>query len=134
MANVDVYADGLKVADAPQSQLGLMLDWNITKSFKFSAEYLYFADLYAEFDPADRSDPDDKSQPYQLPAYDLLDLHIGYKFNIGNLKAYAGMNVFNALNTDYMAEAIDGTDHTRETVEAWWGYQRNFNFVTKIYF
>jgi len=91
--------------------------------------------LYAEFDPAGRNEIADVGvQPYKLPSYGLLDWYIGSDFNIGGVKAYAGMNVNNILDTEYMSEGLDGPSHTYDDVAGWWGFQRTFTFTTKIYF
>ena len=134
LANINVYAENLKVADAPQTQIGARVDWNIGK-VRTSLQYIYYDHLYAEFDPAGRNEIEDVGvQPYKLPSYGLLDWNIGSDFNIGNVKAYAGMNVNNILDVEYMTEGLDGPNHTYEDVKGWWGFQRTFTFTTKIYF
>jgi len=136
LANINVYADGLNVSDAPQTQLGLRLMWNIAKGFNTSLQYVYYDRLYAEFDPADRDDESEIGvQPYKLPAYGLADWNIGYSFPLSKgLSGYFGMNVNNIFDVDYMSEALDGPTHTSEDASGWWGYGRTFNWTFKVMF
>jgi hypothetical protein len=136
LANINVYAEGLYVSDAPQTQLGLRLMWNMAKGFNTSAQYVYYDRLYAEFDPADRDDPSEIGvQPYKLPAYGLLDWNIGYSFPLSKtVGGYFGMNVNNVFDVDYMSEALDGSSHTQADASGWWGYGRTFNWTFRVNF
>ena len=95
-----VYANGLRVGDAPQTQAALQLSYILPGDFDVSANYMYCDRLYANFDPATRNIATDRAQPYRIPAYGLLDLHLGYTFNLGELPVYANLSCFNVMNKE----------------------------------
>ncbi len=136
LAVVDIYAQNLYVADAPQTQLGGRLVWKIAKGLSTSLQYVHYDKLYAEFDPSSRNDESDIGvQPYKLPAYGLMDWWIGYDVKVSkDVKAYFGMNVNNVLNVDYMSEALDGSTHSADDSAGWWGFGRTMNWTLKLMF
>lgn len=140
LADITVYADGLRVANQPQTQLGGRISWLTKTGWNASIEYIWYDRLYAEFDPADRDDPDEIGmQPYRLPSYGIANLYMGYDFPLvkstkSPINAYVGLNVNNLLNTTYIAEGIDGSSHDLDTFNGWWGYGRNLTVTAKIYF
>lgn len=129
-----VYSKGLWVGDAPQLQVGFTGDLKLTANTTFSATWLYFDRLYANFDPAGRNNPDDREQPYRLPSYHTIDLHLLHDFNIGNLKATAGASAFNVLNKEDIMRGEDGSSHELDTFTGFWSPGRTFNFSLKIAF
>ncbi len=129
---VKSYADGLNVGDAPQTQLGVYGSIHFLKQFDFSAKWVYYDKLFADFDPVKRNDPADKSQSYQMPAYCLLDLHLGFAFKIGKLPAYANIGCYNVLNKEYIARGMDGQNHDRNSFNGFWGFGRTFNFGLSV--
>jgi hypothetical protein len=131
---IDVYANGLFVGDAPQTQLGLFGSVRVFKMFRVSAQWNYYDRMYADFNPANRTDPDDRSQPYRLPSYHALDLHLEFPFKAGNIEFLAYGSAFNLLNDEYIIRAVDGPSHDRETMTGFWGLGRNFNFGIKVAF
>ena len=42
---------------------------------------------------------------FQIPAYGLLDIHCGYRFNIQDQKIQLRFNLLNAMNKTYIATA-----------------------------
>jgi hypothetical protein len=131
---IDVYANGLYVGDAPQLQLGLNASLKVLGLFNISAEWFYNDRMYADFNPANRTDPGDRSQSFRLPAYQLLNAHIGFPFSIGTIDLYASGSVFNLLDEEYIVRAEDGPGHDLESMRGFWGFGRNFNFGIKLFF
>jgi len=131
---VEVYADGLYVGGAPQFQAGLYGKLTILKTFQLTGNWLYYDNIYARFDPAGRSDPDDTSQPYQIPAYNILDLHLTYPFSFINNQALFGVSCFNLLNSEHIIRGEDGADHDQSSFRGFWGFGRSFNFSLKFSF
>lgn len=129
-----VYSNGLWVGDAPQLQFGLNGDLRLPGNFTLNANWLFFDRLYANFDPALRNNPDDREQPYRLPSYHNVDLHLFYDFTIADLKATAGVNVFNVMNDEYIMRGEDGVSHDLNTFTGFWSPPRTFNFSLKIAF
>ena len=77
-----IYSAGLKVIDAPQSQVGFLSNFNVTKRLQIGANYVYNWNLYARFQvDTDCTNPDRAGlQPVMLPAYGYLDLRGSYRF------------------------------------------------------
>jgi len=66
-----VYTKGLYVGDAPQIQLGISAEFHTSGGFRFSADWVFYDRRYANFDPVNRNNPDDRSQPYRFPPHSL---------------------------------------------------------------
>lgn len=137
-----IYTDGLHVADAPQTQIGLAVKWNITDDIDYGMNWVFYDRLYSKFSPEDRDDPDDRADSYRLPNYSVMDMRIGWSFKLAGLDSYASMNVYNALNTMYRAEGWDNVQrnaagnyaHDAENFAGFWGWGRNYNFSLRINF
>jgi iron complex outermembrane receptor protein len=98
-------------------------------SFYFNPVYKFAGRHYAQYNPDQRSNIlDDGVNPWRIPDYFLLDIHLGYEINLmdamfDNLSI--GLHVFNILNnTDYIVDAIDGADHSSQSAVVWFGRGR----------
>ncbi|QHL87463.1 TonB-dependent receptor [Nibribacter ruber] len=98
-----IYMKDLKVGDAAQKTAALRLDYELMPDFKVGADYNYYGDFTADFDPSTLLEADLK--PWQAPNYGLLDLNAVFRFKIGNLNASLIGNVNNVLNTEYISDA-----------------------------
>jgi len=147
----DYYVKGLKVGDAPQTQMAFWLDLYPVKGLQFQAIYRYNTNYYADWDPFSRTDPNDKAQVWQVPSYGLLDFHVAYKIP---LKGHVGLelfaHMFNSLNTLYISDGVDNSryngyygtkingvyslSHTANSAEVFMGLPRTFNAGVKISF
>ena len=72
VGEVNVYSDGLPVGDAPQTQVGASVRFDIPAGFMLSADWQFNDRMYADFDPVSRTDPSDRSPSYRFPSYHLL--------------------------------------------------------------
>ena len=133
-----IYTKDLKVADAPQTQIGLAAKWQVTKQIDLGANWVYYDHLYSKFNPEDRTYESEAGiNSYQIPSYSLLDVRVGFAFKLGGLNSYASANVYNALDTEYIVEGwdnVNGYDHGRENFAGFWGWGRNMNFSLRINF
>jgi hypothetical protein len=140
-----VYASGLKVGDAPQTQMGVFGTWNLSKSIRIGATYVYNTNLYSSFDVEDRDNPDYTDQAYQLPSFGYLDLNASWNFKVGNTNCTAAAFCYNALDNVYMQEAYEdfGSDSEGNLeansiengqLEGFWAFGRNWNFSLKMNF
>lgn len=129
-----IYADGLRVGDAPQAQASMQVNYTMPGDFDVSANYVFSDRLYANFDPALRGDANDRAQPYRIPAYGLLDLHLGYSFKAGELPVYANLSCFNVMNTERIMRGDDGATHNLDSFRGFWTLGRTFNMAVKISF
>lgn len=131
---VNVYADGLYVGGAPQLQAGLFGTLNVMKTFSLTANWVYYDKLFASFDPALRTNPDDVGQPFNIPAYSLLDLHVLFPFRLGDFAATLNVSCFNLLDSEYIMRGEDGTGHDLDSFRGFWGFGRNFHLALKVNF
>jgi hypothetical protein len=153
---IHVYSDGLPVGDAPQTQIGATLnlkplgaasaysvidpagmisdavngELNIQLSWSYNTRY------WADFEPNTRTNANDRTKPYQLPDYHLVNLGINYLkyFRVGN-KAVGTtffLNVNNIFDEWYIERGKDGADHTLNTFTGYWGQGRNCAFGVKV--
>lgn len=129
-----VYVKDIKVGDAPQFTWGLFGHLSFFNDWTFTANMLYYGNLYANFDPSGRNNPDDRSQPYKIPDYFATDVHLGYNFNLGGIDAVASMSCYNLLNQESIMRGEDGPDHNLDTFTGFWSPGRTFNFSIKLNF
>jgi len=129
-----VYSKGLWVGDAPQFQTGVFADLRLPGNFTLNANWIYYDRIYANFDPAGRNNPEDREQPYKIPGYHTIDLHAFYDFMPGDLKATAGISVFNLLNQENIMRGEDGPTHNLDSFSGFWSPGRTFNFSLKVAF
>jgi outer membrane receptor for ferrienterochelin and colicin len=131
---INVYANGLYVGDAPQFQAGLMGDFKLLRLFDLNIQWVYYDRLYSDFNPAARTDPDDREQSYRIPSYHLLDLFAGYGFRVAGIGAYVQAGCYNVLDSKHIIRGEDGSGHDLESFRGFWGFGRTFNFSVKVVF
>ncbi|HOW31223.1 MAG TPA: TonB-dependent receptor [Bacteroidales bacterium] len=132
--SMTVYAKGLYVGDAPQTQLGIFASYRLLKHFDLDINWLYYDRLYANFDPVNRSDPHDRRNPYRLPAYSLTNIFIGYDFLIQEVRARAQLSCENLFNIQTPVRGDDGADHSSKTFTGFWSLGRTFNLAIRFSF
>ncbi len=130
---VNLYISGLKVSDAAQTTAALGLDYELMDKTHFTLDYNYFDDLYADYDPNDRGSQGDP-QAWKAPAYSTFDASIRHGFKIGDLDTTLTARMNNVFDTEYIADALDGSGSVAETALVWFGYGRTFNISAKIKF
>ena len=131
---MSVYSNGLKVGDAPQTQASVQVNYTLPGDIDMSANYVFCDRLYANFDPSLRADANDRNQPYRIPAYGLLDLHLGYNFSIGQMPVHANLSCFNVMNKERIMRGDDGATHDLDSFRGFWTLGRTFNMAVKISF
>ncbi|MGB5894421.1 MAG: TonB-dependent receptor, partial [Ignavibacteriaceae bacterium] len=95
---------------------------------------------YSEYDPFDRTDPDDKEQVWQIPNFNLLELHFSYLVpaQVLGMDVTLFAHVFNMANALYVQDAVDnstynawtvdGKNHKADDAEIYPGLPTAFNF------
>lgn len=140
---VDIFIKDLKVGNSAQTSMALGADYEVLEDLRLRANWTYFSDLYADFDPNDRlvtRNPDggiDESgrmgQAWEVPAYSLVDFGLTYGFDFGGFDAVLNGNINNILDTTYVADARD-SDGTAAGADVWYGFGRTFSFGLKLNF
>ena len=106
-----LYINGLKVGDAPQTQVAIGASFFPVKGLFLQGSYRYYASHYADFNPEDRTTSDDRAESWLTPTYGIVDLHAKYKlpFQLGGLDLSIFAHVFNALDEVFVQDAVDNS-------------------------
>ncbi|WP_029033917.1 TonB-dependent receptor [Salinimicrobium terrae] len=129
---INIYIADLKVGDAAQTAFGLGVDFEAIENVKLRANYNYYDNFYADYNPVNRTS-ELVGQAWQVPAYGVLDLGMTYTFDFGGFETVFNANMNNALDTEYIADARD-VSGTYEDARVWYGFGRTFNLGAKINF
>ncbi len=106
------YLNGVKVGDAPQTQIAGVLSVMPYDGLTVQADMLYSAKYYADFDPFGRSEQYfSNEQSWQVPDYTIYNLHFSYDVPV----SIAGLNVtlfghiFNLMDKVFVQDATDNS-------------------------
>jgi outer membrane receptor protein involved in Fe transport len=122
---VNVYSNNLPVGDAPQTQLNLSAEFTLAKGLTLNADWRYNARMYADFDPKDRQNPNDRADPFKVPDYSVTNAGLNWIVGRGKLNTTLYVNVNNIFNSKYIERGRDGSDHTLNSFRGFWGIGRN---------
>ncbi len=142
-----IFANGLKVGDAPQTQFGGMLTIIPVKGLRVEFDGRYYTKNYADWNPFTRTDVNDTKQVWEAPSYFLADMHLSYQLPLqGKIGVEVYGHVFNLFDTMYIQDAVDNSEyngfygydnrfsHTVNSAEVYLGLPRTFNAGVKITF
>ena len=132
MGNVNVFADGLHVGDAPQTQIGASIRLSLNPGLDLHADWSWNDRYWADFDPVTRTDPDDRADSYRIPSYHLLNAGVRWTGNIRKLGIVLFLNVNNITDARYIERSKDGSAHDRDSFTGYWGNGRNVNFGVRV--
>ena len=128
MGNVNVYADGLHVGDAPQTQIGASVRLSLTPGLDIRAEWSWNDRYWADFDPVSRTDPEDRADSYRIPSYHLFNVGVKWTGSIRKMGIVLFLNANNIADARYIERSKDGAGHDRATFTGYWAEGRNLNF------
>lgn len=133
------YVDGLKSGDAPQTQLAVIGTVFPLSGAQLQAVVRHYRNHYSQWNPLDRTNPDDRAQSWRAPNYTVVDLHATWNlpFKLGSIGLQAFAHVFNALDETYIQDATDnsqfnaytanGKTHSADDAEVFFGLPRTYN-------
>ncbi|HHG83156.1 MAG TPA: TonB-dependent receptor, partial [Bacteroidetes bacterium] len=133
---VEVFAKGLKVGDAAQTTFGFGADYTFPFGLKIWLKDNYAMNLYARFDPASRTAPEDEGvQAFKLPAFNLLDMGLSYRYEFGRYAITVRGAVNNILDELYVADANDNPGATSlDQLRGFFGFGRTWSAGIKFNF
>ena len=106
--DVEIYAGGLPVGDAPQTQVVLGARYLAPFGLVVNPVFKLFDKHYADYDPADMDEP--LNNHFQIEAYNTIDLHLSY--NTGDMLPVPltiGFHMMNLTDTEYFADYRQGS-------------------------
>ncbi|WP_347839192.1 TonB-dependent receptor [uncultured Draconibacterium sp.] len=130
---INLYIKDMKVSDAAQTTAALGMEYQLLPKSFVTLDYYYFADYFADFSPENVTS-EGTPQPWKAPDYGLFDFGVRHGFKIGDFDATLIGSVFNVFDTDYIADAINGSENNAETALVWYGFGRTFSASLKIDF
>ncbi len=134
IGTVAVYAKGIHVGNAAQTTAALSMEWEALPKLWLSSDWTYYSRLYAYFDVENRTNPNDRSDAWKVPSYNLLDMGAKYKFKLGTFNAALYAKVNNVLNTTYISDALDGNGHDALSSYVFFGFGRTWTLSLKVHF
>ncbi|MBW6479070.1 MAG: TonB-dependent receptor [Bacteroidales bacterium] len=106
---VEVYAGGLRVGNSAQTTAALGANYEVLPNLRLGFDINHFDRNFADFNVEDRGDPRSIGQDsWQMPAHQLVDLNLRYRFKIAGLDATLISNINNLFNTSVIRDATDG--------------------------
>ncbi len=142
-----VYAKDLRTGDAPQTQFALAGTIFPLNGMYVTLTFKHFADMYADWNVANRIDATDRAQSWKTPAYSVFDFHMGYSLPMkSKIRVSLFLHIFNLFNNVYIQDAVDNSDynayygpndinsHAASAAEVYLGLPRSFNAGLQINF
>ena len=136
IATYNLFVKNIHVGDAAQYTFALGADYEVLNGLKVGANYNYYTKLFASFDVLNRSEKEGETNPdsWEMPDYGLVDLNLSYRFELGGMDATLYGNVNNLLDTEYIPDARDGSDHTWNAAEVYYGWGRTWTMSIRLNF
>ncbi|SDB64069.1 Outer membrane receptor proteins, mostly Fe transport [Flavobacteriaceae bacterium MAR_2010_188] len=131
---VNVFIKDVHVGDAAQTTAAIGVNYEFLPKSNLVIDYNYFDNLYADFNPSDRNDPDFRGDTWEVPAYGIFDAAIRHGFSFGEFEAELTARMNNVFDTEYIADAFDGTDSNARTALVYYGFGRTFSVGAKLKF
>ena len=99
-------AEGVHVGDAAQTQFGLSIRYEPSYNSYIKLRTTYFNNYYADFDPLSLNGENSGRESWIIPAYNLVDLHAGYKFDLWDRKQLdIKLSILNLFDEIYISDA-----------------------------
>jgi hypothetical protein len=132
-----VLLKGIHVGNSAQTTAAIGIKYEILKGFYLGTDGNYFGRNYSNFSiaPTGNTFTDIPfSQPWVIPDAWVFDLNMSYRFKIGTFDASLVGNIQNVLNTEYITDANDGSNHDWLTSSVFYGFGRTFSTTLKVKF
>jgi hypothetical protein len=145
---VDFDARGIHVGDAAQYQITNNLKFKPFKRYYLSIRQTYYGKYFSSFNPEATTDKDNNVvDSWQIPNFNLFDVHTGYSFKLKNVfeNAYfkIRLSALNVLDTPYIWDATNNDgygpytnykDFDAKSATVFFGLGRRYNLSLKVTF
>lgn len=102
-----INLSSVKVGQAPQSSMGLGVDWKVNNRLSMYSNYNHYGDFYGFVDVEDVVQAGVDGEVYQtekLNDYGTLDLGLSWRFELGSRDVFFRANVYNLLDETYISQ------------------------------
>ncbi len=137
----NLYIKGLKVGNAPQTQMSYALTWRPISEFSAKLRGYTAANHYSQWSPTSRSDASDRTQVWKMPNVTHWNLNLRYNVSSIFNGAELFFNVVNLTDETYIQYAVDNSrynayddDHDADDAEVFFALPRRINFGFKLNF
>lgn len=134
---IDINLKGIHVGNSAQSTAAIGANYQLLKGFKLGLDANYYGRNYSYYNVSSISSGTSSttySQPWMMPDALLFDFFASYNFKLGNYDASLIGNVDNLFDSEYISDAIDGSDHTWKTAAVFYGFGRTWSASLKLKF
>lgn len=145
--NSRVYLDGLKVGDAPQSQVAYAATFYPVRGLSVKFQGRWYDRYWADFTPESRTIAGDYEESWKIPGYTVYDLNINYRLPLSSRRYEVSVfgHVFNLFDKIYVSDATDesrfesvGTNlaprHSAQRAEVFFGPRLSWNTGLRVSF
>jgi iron complex outermembrane recepter protein len=141
-----IYVKDLKTGDAPQTQFALAASVLPINGLMLQAVFKHYTNHYAAWNAITRTDATDRAQSWKAPNYSVLDFHASYNLPLefAGIKPQLFAHVFNVLDAEFIQDAVDnsqyngytsnGTNHSADDAEVYFGLPRMFNVGLSLHY
>lgn len=140
-----IYIDGLKVGDAPQSQVAYAVTVYPTTGLSVKLQGRWYDRYWSDYTAESRTSANDRGQPWQIPSYTVYDLHVNYQLplDLKKIDVTVFAHVFNLLDKTYVSDATDNSSfegissapsHSAQRAEVFLGRPLSYNAGVRIKF
>lgn len=130
----NAYIKGIHVGNSAQVTASLDVSYEVLPKLKIGADCNYYGKNFADFNPVNRTNANDRSDAWQIPDAVVFDLNANYQFKIGKMNATIYGNVHNLFNTEYIHDATDGSKHDMYTSVVYFAMGRTWSTGLRIRF
>jgi len=133
-----VNLEGIHVGNSAQTTAALGANYQILKGLRIGLDGNYYGRNYSNFNISSvgtsLTPTTDFAQPWMIPDAITVDFSANYRFKIGDYDTSLVGNIFNLLDSDYISDATDGSDHTWKTATVFYGFGRTWSVSLKMKF
>lgn len=134
---VEVNIGGIRVGNSAQTTAAIGAKYELLKGLKLGLDGNYYGRNYANYNISSvgtNLNPLTFAQPWMIPDAVVFDFHANYRFKLAGFDATLVGNIYNVFNSEFIADATDGTNHDWKTSTVFYEFGRTFSTSLKIKF
>ncbi|HET7732960.1 MAG TPA: TonB-dependent receptor, partial [Paludibacter sp.] len=136
-AKMDINLKGIHVGNSAQTTAAIGFNYQVLKGVRVGLDGNYYGRNYSYYNVSSIGSGVSSTtyaQPWMIPDAVTVDLNANYRFKIGEFDATLIGNIDNLLDSNYITDAVDGSDHTSKTAAVYYGFGRTWSTTLKIKF